>query len=158
MVANIAVAIIAAAAGLACGIGLHWFTSRPDRIYNDNARSLLRRCFADGARQDWKWRSYEQLSRAVGSPDDKVARRWLIEIGARRSSDGQDLWTLEVIETFLSEADRLELLHEALSESKWSTRSLVALSKKTRVSPSATKKLLKKVGAVERRPGFWGLP
>jgi hypothetical protein len=39
------------------------------------------------------WRNFTTLQHVIGA-DDKTARRLLLEIGARASEDGQDLWAL----------------------------------------------------------------
>ena len=45
-------------------------------------------------KEDYKWRSLGQLSRAIGQSPEATTDL-LIEIGARRSASKKDVWTLE---------------------------------------------------------------
>lgn len=45
-------------------------------------------------RDGWKWRRMKSLRNAI-QEDEPTTRRLLFEIGARASTTGDDLWTLE---------------------------------------------------------------
>ena len=87
--------IVTAIAGFLGGAGLDLFRHRDEWGYATAAKRQLKSALSE---TDQEWRTFERLSHIAGSPDDQQLRKWLIQIGARRSGDGQDLWTMRVEE------------------------------------------------------------
>ncbi len=62
------------------------------KLARDRKKNILRnRLSKDG----WHWRSFTSLCNAIRE-DEGTTRELLIELGARASTKGKDMWTLEV--------------------------------------------------------------
>ncbi|HEY4299382.1 MAG TPA: hypothetical protein VGM73_00830 [Candidatus Didemnitutus sp.] len=94
---KILVALIAAGSALIGGFitiagqfSIEWWRERPRRKADAGRKKLLLRMLNEPAHT---WRKFERLKRVIGA-DDEATKRLLIEVGARGSEDGDDVWGL----------------------------------------------------------------
>jgi hypothetical protein len=91
---QITVAVIGLIAGLAGSIPgtvlTHHLTTRRETKLDRVRRRRLRALLEDSR---WKWRSMDTLRAAVGC-DEATTSALLLEIGASRSMETRDMWTL----------------------------------------------------------------
>lgn len=67
------------------------YLKRRDEIQKDELRrNLLKKMLED---ERFEWRSFKTLMHVIGS-DEQKTQQLLLEIGARASEDGQELWAL----------------------------------------------------------------
>ncbi len=67
-----------------------WFKQRAEKMKDEPRRQLLKKMLQD---RRYEWRKVDTLSHVIGS-DPETTKRLLIEIGARASENGRDLWGL----------------------------------------------------------------
>ena len=83
-------AMVGGALTLAGTVLTHVMQERSKRELDEPRRALLRRMLADDR---FKWRRLDTLMHVIGADAD-TTKRLLIDIGARGSEDGQNLWGL----------------------------------------------------------------
>ena len=71
---------------------VEWWKNRPRKRLDESRKRMLLTMLQD-RRYEELWRKLSTLSHVIGTDDDE-AKRLLIELGARASSDGQQLWGL----------------------------------------------------------------
>lgn len=69
---------------------LHYLREKSEAKKDEPRRKLLQTMLKN---EQWSWRKLETLRHVIGA-DEETARRLLLEIDARGSEDGQDLWGL----------------------------------------------------------------
>lgn len=84
-------------------IVLHVLKQRAEAKRDKPGKDLLREMLEDG-RFPERWRKLETLSHVVGADKD-TTKRLLLEIGARGSEDGQELWGLQKYHPFKGPAE-----------------------------------------------------
>lgn len=77
----------------------YWLKDRPKRKADDARKELLLRMLNH---KEHTWRSFDRLMHVIGS-DEENTKRLLLEIGARASEDGQNLWGLTSRNPFQNE-------------------------------------------------------
>ena len=82
--------VVGAVLSVAGQFALHWFQERSRRRADDKRKKLLNMMLKETPNT---WRSFDVLKHVVGA-DDEATKRLLLEIGARGSEDGQNLWGL----------------------------------------------------------------
>jgi hypothetical protein len=71
---------------------LEWFKQRAKKKRDEPRKEILRKMLRD-ERFPERWRKLRTLMHVIGA-DEATTKRLLIEIGARGSEDGEDLWGL----------------------------------------------------------------
>jgi hypothetical protein len=71
-------------------IALFWLKDRPANRLAKLRKQLLMKMLDD---QRWKWRKLTTLSHVIGA-DETTTKALLIDVGARASQDGSQLWGL----------------------------------------------------------------
>ena len=66
---------------------VEWWKNRPKKRLDESRKRMLLKMLQD-RRYEEQWRKLSTLSHVIGTDDDE-AKRLLIELGARASSDGQ---------------------------------------------------------------------
>jgi hypothetical protein len=77
----------------------HCLRRRPQAKIDAARKDLLKRMLEH---PDYKWRSFPRLMHVIGA-DDETTKRLLLELGARASEDGQNLWGLASRNPFQNE-------------------------------------------------------
>lgn len=70
----------------------HWFAERSRRKDDEPRRVILRQMLND-SRPGYEWRNLDTLRHVIGS-DAETTKRLLLEIEARASETGKDVWGL----------------------------------------------------------------
>ena len=68
----------------------HWFQEKPRRKADQERRKLLMKMLSN---PQHLWRKFDTLQRVIGA-DEETTMRLLLEIGARGSEAGSDVWGL----------------------------------------------------------------
>ena len=87
---GIAGAVVGSIATMAGNILMHWLKERTELKKEKPARELLTNMLNHN---EHTWRKLETLMHVIGADEEKT-KRLLLEVGARASEDGQDLWAL----------------------------------------------------------------
>ena len=88
---GVAGAVIGSIATMAGNFLIQWFRERSERAREQPERDLLLEMLSE---PDRDWRQLTTLMHVIGA-DEKTTKRLLLEIGARASEDGQQLWALK---------------------------------------------------------------
>ena len=83
---------VGAVLGFLAAIVPHFLKERAQAKKDEPRKKLLLQMLQD-ERFVERWRSFDTLRHVIGA-DEETARRLLLEVGARASEDGQDLWGL----------------------------------------------------------------
>lgn len=81
-------AVVGSIATMAGNVLMHWLKQRSDRKKDEPRRALLREMLGH---PDHKWRNLDALKHVIGT-DEENTKSLLLEIGARASEDGKQLW------------------------------------------------------------------
>jgi hypothetical protein len=94
---NIVIALIGVAGAVIGSIStllgqwlVHWLKRRSEKQKDEPRRKLLKKMLED---DKFEWRSLNTLMHVIGA-DEETTKQLLLEIGARASEDGKDLWAL----------------------------------------------------------------
>lgn len=71
-------------------IVMHWLQTGKQNKIDDYRKDLLKRMLGH---PDHTWRTFPRLMHVIGA-DEETTKRLLLELGARASEDGQNLWGL----------------------------------------------------------------
>lgn len=82
-------AVVGALATVLASLASEWNRRRMESAREEPMRRVLLAMLRSG----YNWRSLDTLRHVIGA-DETVAKRLLLEIGARASEDGKDLWGL----------------------------------------------------------------
>ena len=103
-----AYALIGAALGVIGSLGTTYLNShlskpKPDPVATARKKLLL----AMLEDERFTWRKFQVLCHVIGADDD-TTKRLLLEVGARASEDGQNLWCLVERNPFKAAPDNVE--------------------------------------------------
>ena len=84
-------AVIGSVATLAGNFLMHWLKNRDEKNKEKPARGLLTEMLND---REYTWRKLDTLKHVIGA-NEETTKRLLLEVGARASEDGKDLWALK---------------------------------------------------------------
>ena len=84
-------AVIGSVATLAGNFLLHWLKNRGEENKEKPARKLLAEMLNHSGHT---WRELDTLMHVIGA-NEETTKRLLLEVGARASEDGQNLWALK---------------------------------------------------------------
>ncbi|MBE0544375.1 MAG: hypothetical protein IH623_23790 [Verrucomicrobia bacterium] len=82
--------IVGAVVSIAGQFAVHWLQERPRRKADEERKKLLTKMLNHPKDT---WRNLDRLKHVIGA-DDETTKRLLLELGARGSEDGQNLWGL----------------------------------------------------------------
>jgi len=83
-------AIIGSIATVVASIASHWWQEHINSAREEPRRQMLQVMLNHS---EYQWRSLETLMHVIGA-DEALTKRLLLEIGARASEDGKQLWGL----------------------------------------------------------------
>jgi hypothetical protein len=83
-------AVIGSIATLSGNFLIHWLKIRDESLKEKPAKDLL----IEMLNNKNTWRNLDTLAHVIGADQEK-AKRLLLEIGARASEDGKNLWALK---------------------------------------------------------------
>jgi len=84
-------AVIGSVATLAGNFFIHWLKNRDEKNKEKPARELLTEMLNH---KEHPWRNLDILMHVIGA-NEETTKRLLLEVGARASEDGQNLWALK---------------------------------------------------------------
>ncbi|MBE0448830.1 MAG: hypothetical protein IBX64_12205 [Actinobacteria bacterium] len=84
-------AVIGSIATLAGNFLMHWLKNRDEKNKEKPARELLTEMLSHNG---YTWRKLDTLMHVIGA-NEETTKRLLLEVGARASEDGQNLWALK---------------------------------------------------------------
>lgn len=84
-------AVIGSIATLAGNFLMHWLKTRDEKNKEKPARVLLTEMLNHN---DYTWRKLDTPMHVIGA-NEETTKRLLLEVGARASEDGQNLWALK---------------------------------------------------------------
>ena len=84
-------AVIGSIATLSGNFLIHWLKMRDEKNKEEPARILLIEMLNH---KNYTWRKLDTLMHVIGA-NEETTKRLLLEVGARASEDGQNLWALK---------------------------------------------------------------